>query len=303
MKILITGSNGFIGSHVCAWFQRQGDYVIGLGRHKNSLTPVNEYVCCDLNTDNTAHIFEHTSIPTVDAVIHLAADMRHEPYAVQVVSANCCGTQRLLELCHEKKISSFIQLSSLPVIGAPRCHPITEDHPLAPPTVYHVTKRTQELLADYACYTFGLRTVSLRISAPVGIGMNPKTIVPVFVNRALRGEDLILSGKGTRRQAYIHVNDIAQAIEKSIHSAAHGVYNLSSTNILSNYELAEKCVSIAQSSSNITFSGQDDPMDDYLWDVSLAKLTKDTGYTPAVSMDEAIRELCDFIKQNKRKES
>ena len=155
MRILVTGSNGFIGGHVCIWLKEKGHYVIGLGRHPQPLSRCDEYVCCDLFTDGVAHIFDHTKENTVDAVVHLAADMRHEPYAVEVVGSNCVGTQRLLELCEEKRIGVFVQLSSLPVIGSPVQHPVTEEHPLKPPTVYHVTKHTQELLANYASYTFG----------------------------------------------------------------------------------------------------------------------------------------------------
>ncbi len=294
MRVLITGSNGFIGRNVCAWFRNHGYYVIGLGRHKESLTPVDEYVCCDLNSDDVSCVFEKTSVSSVDAVIHLAADMRREPYTVQVVTANCAGTQRLLELCERKQIRVYVQLSSLPVIGKPVQHPITEEHPLAPPTVYHVTKRTQELLADYACYTFGLRAISLRITAPVGLGMNPKTILPVFLNKALRNEDLTILGKGYRKQTYIHTSDIAQAIHKAIHSDAHGVYNLASMNLISNYELAQKCISIADSKSKIVFSGTEDPMDDYIWDVSLEKITADMNYIPEITLEMALKELRDY---------
>lgn len=110
---------------------------------------------------------------------------------------------------------------------------------MKPPTVYHVTKHTQELLADYASYTFGLRTVSLRICSPVGCGVNPKTIFPVFVNKALSGEDITIYGQGTRKQTYIHVKDIAQAIYRCIVSQAQGVYNLASYNLISNLDLAK----------------------------------------------------------------
>lgn len=297
MKVLITGSNGFIGRHVCRYLKKAGFYVIGLGRRTSSLTEADEYICCDLSTEHTGRILQKTKTSTVDAVIHLAADMRKEPYAAEVVSANCTGTQRLLELCEEHNIPAFIQLSSLPVIGKPMQHPITEEHPLAPPTVYHVTKRTQELLANYAWYTFGLRTVSFRISSPVGIGMNPKTILPVFLNQAISGKDIMIYGQGTRKQTYIHVADIAHAIHKAILSNVQGVYNLSSENIFSNYELAAECIKLTNSSSRMIYSKTADPMDDYIWDVSLDKITADLGYKPEISMDFAIKELCKHIKE------
>lgn len=299
MRVLVTGSNGFIGSHVCAWLRAQGCYVIGLGRRPEAKTPCDEYVCCDLVTPQVSHIFESLNESTVDAVVHLAADMRHEPYAVQVVSSNCVGTQRLLELCEEKKIPVFVQLSSLPVIGSPVQHPITEAHPLKPPTVYHVTKHTQEMLAEYASYTFGLRTVSFRICSPVGEGVNPKTIFPTFVRNAVNDTDLRLYGKGTRKQTYIHVLDIAQAILKAICSQAQGVYNLASYNLISNYDLAQKCIRETGSSSRIVFTGNEDPMDDLVWDVSIEKAKRDMGYEPSISVEYAIRELAEVFRKEK----
>ncbi len=295
MNVLVTGSNGFIGSNVCRYLKRQGCRVIGLGRRPASaVADVDEYICCDLSSAETEHIFDGRSI---DAVVHLAADMRHEPYEVDVVAHNCVGTQRLLEACEAKRIAVFVQLSSLPVIGRPAEHPITERHPLHPPTVYHITKHMQELLADYAAYTHGLRTVSFRISAPVGVGMNQKTIFPTFVRNAMLGRDIVIYGHGTRRQTFVHVDDIAQAIYKAILSdTARGVYNLSSRNLISNIELARMCVEVLHSDSKIVFNGQNDPMDDDVWDVSLEHIIEDTGYEPVVSLEYAIKEQADALR-------
>lgn len=293
MKILVTGSNGFIGSNVAKWLKERGHYIIGLGRHEESQAEVDEYIQCDLNSDKVFEI----ECDGIDALVHLAADMRKEPHTVTVVEANCTGTQRLLELCEEKNVPVFVQLSSLPVIGKPAECPITEHHSLKPPTVYHATKLMQEYLANYADYKHGLRTVSFRISAPVGNGMNPKTIFPVFVDKALKGEDLVLLGKGSRKQSYVHVDDIAQAIYKAIVSEkAHGVYNLSSRNLLSNLELAEKIVEISNSSSEIKFSGTEDPSDTEVWEVSLEKIERDMGYVPEIGIEECIREMCELKK-------
>lgn len=124
----------------------------------------------------------------------------------------------------KKGIKVFVQLSSLPVIGKPVEHPITEQHSLKPPTVYHATKVMEELLANYADYHHGLRTASFRISAPVGTGMNRNTIFPTFVSKACKGEDLVLSGKGNRKQTYVHVRDISKALLQAIESEKHMVY-------------------------------------------------------------------------------
>lgn len=294
MNILVTGSNGFIGGHICNYLSDKREYVIGLDLHDEMRKRCAKYIKCNLAYDDLDSVLGEYKI---DSVVHLASDMRHEPYAVDVVTNNCRGAERLLEYCEEKKVSSFVQLSSLPVIGYPRELPITEEHSLRPPTVYHVTKHTQELLANYAYYTFGLRTVSFRICSPVGVGVNPKTIFPTFVRKAVNNEDITLIGKGTRKQTYIHVKDIAQAVYKAVNvNTAQGVYNLASYNLISNYELAKKCVELTDSDSKIVFLDKPDPMDEYVWDISIDKIKKEIGYEPTVSIDEAILEFAETVK-------
>ena len=295
MDILVTGSNGFIGSHTARFLKEKGCKVTGLGRHEKPLFDVDDYICCDLSSGESFKNLSESG-KKFDAAVHLAADMRREPHNVTVVTANCGGTQRLLEYCEENGVKAFVQLSSLPVIGKPVRHPITEEHPLCPPTVYHATKAEQELLADYAYRLHGLRTCSMRISAPVGRGMNPRTIFPVFMKKALAGETLELAGKGTRKQTYIAVKDIASAIYAALNSDAHGVYNLVSYNTVSNLELAQAIVKFTNSSSQIVFSGKDDYMDDYIWDADISKLKADTGWEPAIGLEEMIRDMETVLK-------
>lgn len=297
MNVLVTGSNGFIGRHVCDYLSKNNIYVIGLGRQAISVPAVNEYICCDMDSEAINNIMDNLTVKHIDAIIHLAADMRKEPHNVEVVEHNCVGTQRLLEFAEHNHIHIFLQLSSLPVIGKPEEHPITEQHSLKPPTVYHATKIAEELLANYADYMHGIRTASFRISAPVGPGVNPNTIFPTFVNKALHGDDLVLSGKGTRIQTYVHARDIAAALYLALKSDnAHGVYNLSSYNAVSNYELAELCIKLLKSNSKIIFNNKEDIMDDYVWDVSLERIKRDIGYEPSISIEESIIEYSEYLK-------
>ncbi len=295
MRVIVTGSNGFIGRHVCRYLMDRGMEVVGLGRSEKPLYDCDDYIQCDIGTDAVFGILDKLGKP-VDAVVHLAADMRHEPYTVDVVETNCGGTQRLLELCEGNGIPTFVQLSSLPVIGTPIIHPIDESHPLKPPTVYHVTKHAEEMLADYAFYTFGLRTVSFRICSPIGEGVNPRTIFPVFVRSALKGEDIVLLGDGSRKQTYIHVDDISQAIYLALTVDVQGVYNLASENLVSNYELAQRCVELLDSKSVISFEGED-LNDGVVWDVSIEKIKDDMGFEPVRDLNYMIEDLADSCRK------
>ena len=269
--------------------------VIGLGRNKESRANTDKYYCCDMSSPDVEKVFKSEKI---DAVVHLAADMRREPYTVDVIMHNCVGTERILKLCVQYGINIFTELSSLPVIGSPAEHPVTEDHPLRPYSVYHITKVMEEMLAEYTSDTFGIRTSSFRISAPVGTGMNPRTIFSVFVENAVNDRPLVLMGKGGRKQTYIHVLDIAKALYLAVNNDnARGVYNLSSHNFLSNRELAERIVEVTHSQSRIVYSDTEDPEEDKVWDVSLERIRNDLGFEPEVSIDTAIAEMAWFLKK------
>ena len=295
MNILVTGSNGFIGSHVAAMLINQGHHVIGLGRRDNTAFEVSEYVQCEISSEDTYLIPQKINCK-LDAVIHLAADMRHEPYTAEVVLHNCLGTQRLLEMCEQNSIKKFIQLSSLPVIGYPVEIPITEEHTLRPHTVYHCTKIAEEILAQYAADYKNIQTVSFRISAPVGARMNPKSIFPVFVNNALKNLPIKIYGKGTRVQTYVHVKDIFQATEKALDSNVSGVFNLSSFNKISNIDLAKTIIQMTNSKSEIIFAEQADPSDNEIWEVSLDKISKTFGYIPTMNLEDCITDYVNFIR-------
>ncbi|MBR0514233.1 MAG: NAD(P)-dependent oxidoreductase [Clostridia bacterium] len=297
-RILVTGSNGFIGHHFCSYMMEHGYYTIGIGRTKTSKANVAEYYSCDLATDEVFRIVGN-EIKQIDAIIHLAADMRKEPHNISVVTDNCGGTQRLLELCEIKQIPAFLQLSSLPLIGKPDKLPITEDYKVEPPTVYHATKRMEELLADYAYRKRGIRTASFRITSPTGEGMNESTILPTFVKCAIKNEDILLYGKGTRKQTYIHVLDIARALECALLSDCHGVYNLASYNCISNFDLAKAVTEICKSKSKIIFNGKNDPMDEYYYEVDISKIKQDTGFEPQIGIEEIIRDMEQHLKENK----
>lgn len=296
MNVLVTGSNGFIGGHVCKYLKENGIFVIGLDLHEEMKKECDKYISFDLAKSDYCDLREQLSDTIPDAVVHLASDMRKEPYTVEVVTNNLRGTQSLLEFCESNNVGCFVQLSSQPVIGKPAVLPITELHPICPPTVYHTTKYTQELLADYAYRKHGLRTVSFRICSPVGEGVNPKTIFPTFIRKALANEDIVLIGKGTRRQTYIHVLDISQAILKAIkNEQALGLYNLASYNNISNIELAEKCIEILNSKSKIVFADKPDEMDSWNWNISIDKIKKDIGYEPTVSIEDAIKDYSNAL--------
>ena len=292
-NVLITGSGGFIGKHLCRYLKEKGVHITGTGRGDSSAAETDEYIKCDLAHDDAEVLMNGR---TYDTVIHLATDSRVMPYAVEAVTANCAGTQKLLDMCSIHGIGSFIQLSSLPIIGEPKILPIKEDHPLAPPTIYHSTKALQEFLCNCAEKNYGLRTVSLRLASPIGKSMRTCTIFPTFMLHALKNEKLTVFGKGTRKQAYIYMPDVVGAIWAAAEGEAHGVFNLTSGMLISNRDLAELIVKCTGSSSAIELEG-DDPMDSFVWDTDISKLENELGYSPEYrDMEAVIKEMAEYYR-------
>ena len=139
----------------------------------------------------------------------------------------------------------------------------------------------------------GVVTASLRLTSPVGPGMAADRILSVFVRRALDGDPLLLAGRGTRRQDYVNVRDVAAAVASCLRERAAGLFNIAAGQSTSNLELAEKCGRLLGSSSEIGFTGVDDPDEGPNWDVSIAEPRRRFAYRPQFTLDHSILAVAD----------
>lgn len=297
MRVLITGSNGYIGAYACDYFGKDS-YVIGVGRKPVSKAKVDEYIQCDFAEDDIKEKLKNVFAKGIDVIYHIAADNRKEPYGIDVIKSNCVGTQALLELAEEYNVKCFIQLSSVPVIGTPKELPITPENSLQPPTIYHATKCLQELLADYAYRSTGLRTVSIRIPSPMGPGVNTRYIFPTFISKAIAGEDICIYGKGNRKQTYVHVSDVCLAMKLTAdNELCKGTYVLGSPHLISNIDLAKKIIEVLHSESKIVFVDKEDPCDGQVWQINYEPLKQQTGYESQLTLEEMIKEYSLYLVQ------
>ncbi len=286
-RILVTGANGFVGRNIVNALSG-GHFVIGSGRQTQSQSNCEEYVKWDLHKDDIPNNIAERGI---DCIVHAAASLTNNDLSEELVYTNCVGTYRVVKLAKECDAKCIIYISSLPIIG--NCHtlPITENAALAPQTMYHATKAAGELIANQAT-DFGIKVASLRVPSPIGLEMPKNTIVPTFIRRALSGEDIILQGRGTRRQNYIDVRDIGEAVRRLIErEGIDGVFNIGSKNIISNKELAYLCVDCLNSKANITFSGNSDALDDIDWTTDDSKLKGKIGDYQTHSMKDSIIDI------------
>lgn len=287
MRVLVTGATGLVGTAVAQALADAGYEVTGLSRRSRPELPWLQ-VAVDMGGEDFPAALDQ--VGPVDAVVHAAASLTMARDAHDVSMVNCLGTHRLLIWARRQAIPRFVYVSSLGVIGAPRLLPVTEDHPVDPPTAYHASKYYGEQLVR-VFGAGGMAAASLRIPAPVGPGMPEGRLLTTLVHRALAGQSLVLHGTGSRRQNYVDVRDVAHAVRACLDQPVSGLFNIAGPESVSNLELAEEVVRQTGSNSSIVFSGQPDPGDDMNWVVSCQRAFDCFGYAARHAMNDAVAEV------------
>ena len=289
--VYITGSNGFIGSWLAKYLNKYYK-VIGFGRQKCSRIDEIEYYKWDIsNPWNTCEMPEKNP----DVIIHAAAMIDKDNLSKQSVITNCLGTYNVLEMAVKTKAKSIIYISSLPIVGEEHNNPIDEELPLKPNSLYHATKAAGELIISQA-QSYGIKVVSLRVPSPIGPDMPVKTILPIFIKNALDNLPIRIMGKGTRKQNYLDVRDLAKAIKLIIDKDVNsGVYNIGAKNIISNIDLAKMCRDVLNSECDIALNG-DDRLDNLDWTTDDSKLINAIGEYQEHSMKESIIDIARGLK-------
>ncbi len=243
MNILVTGASGFVGRPLCRRLAVLGHDVFGLSASAPS---------SDLRSIFTEYYLHDLSEPfnlpeTFDCVIHLAAyNVTHvgDTAADAYERVNVRGTQHLVTGVKTKR---FIFLSTAKVYKN-EGKPLTEDSPLAPAGAYERSK----LEAEKICQTMVNEEdlVVLRSANIVGAGQALKAVVPVFFQKALRGEPLEIIVPRTTPMQFAAVPDVIAAFEAVLaHPQVHGTFNLASQEIITVEELARRIITLTRSSS------------------------------------------------------
>ena len=290
MNILLTGSNGFIGSAIAARLHGHAQ-IWGLGRQQaNCCEAIDHYVCADIS--NGVFLEELRNIH-FDAIVHVAANISMDANKPEVLLDNCMGTYWITRLAKETGCKRLLYISSLPVVGTPhkvngeKKPDISETDLPHPETVYHVSKLTGEYLVSLLRKE-GIQAASLRIPSPIGVGMSPNTIFSVFLNKALENQDIVLRGAGTRRQNYLDVRDIAEAVFLALTATKLSeCYNIVAAKTIANVDLAQRIICKLNSSSTILFEGED-ASDDVDWKADGNRAQRELGFSQRYSLEDTI---------------
>ncbi len=270
--VVITGGAGFLGSHLCERFLKEGFGVWCLdnlctGRISN-IEHLGAYEDFHFLKDNVSN---HILVPgEVDYVLHFASpaspiDYLHMP--IQTLKVGALGTHNALGLAKAKD-ARFLIASTSEVYGDPLVHPQVEDYwgnvnPIGPRGVYDEAKRFAEAMAMAYHRTHGLQTRIVRIFNTYGPRMriNDGRALPNFLRQALQGEDITVYGDGSQTRSFCYVSDLVEGVYRLLMSDEVNPVNIGNPDEISLLELAKEVLELTGSKSQIVHKAlpKDDP--------------------------------------------
>ena len=307
-RVLITGAAGFLGSHLCDRFIKEGYHVIGMdnlitGDLKNieHLFPLKEFEFYYHDVSKFVHVSGK-----LDYILHFASPASPIDYLqmpIQTLKVGSLGTHNLLGLAKDKK-SRLLIASTSEVYGDPLVHPQKEDYwgnvnPIGPRGVYDEAKRFQEAIT-MAYHTYhGLETRIVRIFNTYGPRMrvNDGRVLPAFFSQAIRGEGLTVFGDGSQTRSFCYVDDLVEGIYRLLLSDYHKPVNIGNPHEITIKDFGEEVLElVGNPEAHLIYKDlpQDDPKQRKP-DISLAKKVLD--WEPKVSRAEGLKKTLEYFRK------
>jgi dTDP-glucose 4,6-dehydratase len=311
-KILITGAAGFLGSHLCDRFIKEGYQVIGMdnlitGDMKNidHLLKRDEFEFFHYDVTNFVHVEGK-----LDYILHFASPASPIDYLkipIQTLKVSSIGIFHLLGLAKEKNARILIASTS-EVYGDPLVHPQSEDYygnvnTIGPRGVYDEAKRFQESMTMAYHRFHGLETRIARIFNTYGprMRLNDGRVIPAFIGQALRGEDLTVFGDGSQTRSFCYVDDQIEGIYRLLLSDYSEPVNIGNPDEITIKQFAEEIIKLTDSNQKIIYKSlpEDDPLKRQP-DITRAK--EILGWEPKVSRSEGMKISYDYFKSLSQEE-
>ena len=212
-SVLVTGGNGFIGTHLCRLLHNNGHSVISLDIVHTGNHP---WECLTADIRDSMHLEE------VDWIVHLAAQIS-VPLSVdnpdETLSINVDGTSSIIRAAEAASVKKIIFASSAAIYGDCEEIPIPESAPLTPQSPYAVSKIVGEELIKRST----IQTCSLRFFNVYGPGQSAEggyaAVIPAFKKAIQLGKECRIFGDGTQVRDFIHVYDLVKIILLSLESS------------------------------------------------------------------------------------
>ncbi|QHV97377.1 UDP-glucuronic acid decarboxylase family protein [Spirosoma endbachense] len=305
-RVLITGGAGFLGSHLCDRFIKEGYHVIAM----------DNLITGDIrNIEHLFHLpnfeFYHHDVSKfihvpgeLDYILHFASPASPIDYLkipIQTLKVGSLGIHNCLGLARVKGARVLIASTS-EVYGDPTVHPQNEEYwgnvnPVGPRGVYDEAKRFQEAMT-MAYHTYhGLETRIVRIFNTYGprMRLNDGRVLPAFIGQALRGEDLTVFGDGSQTRSFCYVDDLVEGIYRLLLSDYPYPVNIGNPSEITIKEFGEEIIKLTGTSQKLVLKDlpKDDPKQRQP-DITKAKAILD--WEPKVSRAEGLRITYDYFK-------
>ena len=330
MKILISGTAGFIGNALALRLLERGDEVLGVDN-------LNDYYDVELKKNRLARIADHPAftearidledLPALTAayekfqphrVVNLAAQagVRYSltnPHAY--VSANIQGFMNILELCRHNGAEHLVYASSSSVYGANTRMPFSVhdnvDHPVS---LYAASKKANELMAHTYSHLYGLPTTGLRFFTVYGPWGRPDMALFIFTRKILAGEPIDVFNYGNHQRDFTYIDDIVEGVIRTLDqpaapnaywsgdqpdpatsAAPYRLYNIGSNNpveLLRYIEILESCLGKKAEKNMLPLQPGDVP-NTY---ANVDALMADVDYKPETSIEDGIARFVDWYR-------
>ena len=305
-RVLITGAAGFLGSHLCERFLKEGYHVIGMDnlitgdlRNIEHLFPLEQFEFHNHDVSKFVHV-----AGDLKYILHFASPASPIDYLkipIQTLKVGSLGTHNLLGLAMAKK-ARILVASTSEVYGDPTVHPQTEEYwgnvnPVGPRGVYDEAKRFQEAIT-MAYHTFhGLETRIVRIFNTYGprMRLNDGRVLPAFMGQALRGEDLTVFGDGSQTRSFCYVDDLVEGIYRLLLSDCADPVNVGNPHEITIGQFAEEIIKLTGTDQKVIYKPlpTDDPKQRQP-DITKAKAILNWG--PNVDRAEGLRITWEYFK-------
>lgn len=330
MKILLTGSAGFIGSHVAMRLLDRGEQVVGFDN-------LSDYYDVTLKQARLARFMQHPNYIHIHAdlaeraaveaafaehapqrVIHLAAQAGVR-YAAQnphvYVSSNVTGFLHILEGCRQHRVRHLVYASTSSVYGANTRMPFAEgqstEHPL---TLYAATKKANEMMAHSYAHLYGIPCTGLRFFTVYGPWGRPDMALFLFTRAILAGEPIRIFNHGHHSRAFTYIDDVVEAViriqelpampdpdwnaaapDPGSSNAPYRIYNVGSerpVQLLRYLEVLEQCLGRKALLERLPLQPGDVPDTD----ADCARLADAIGCRPVVPVEQGVQQFVDWYR-------
>jgi len=304
--VLITGGAGFLGSHLCDRFLKEGYKVICMDNLITGNFANLSHLVPNQNFKFIKHnVSEHIDVKdNIDLILHFASPASPIDYLmhpIPTLKVGSLGTHNALGVAKAKN-AKFLLASTSEIYGDPKINPQPESYYgnvncIGPRGVYDEAKRFAEAITMAYHNAHKLDTKIVRIFNTYGPRMRKKDgrVIPNFITQALKNEPITVYGKGEQTRSLCFVSDLVEGIFRLSQSDTHDPVNIGNPNELKIIDLAKLIIKLTGSKSKIIYNSL--PMDDpKVRQPDITRAKKLLKWKPKVDLEKGLKETIEWFK-------